>query len=202
MFAYQLRKQETFQSDIHEYIYTNLVLIVHCTCLTVIAAPEIPNLYSLAIGEFFYRILAVCALHFLLARSRQVVDERQTHQPAPSITVLPQMVSSKGGSSRLVVAHQPSSNLLPFLNMDRYVRSTDLSVPDDPTRIASLHPISCDNSSDTSYSSSTEQPLNFASTYNGDHHSPTPTYSVPKECSDKNPRLPEACNMLITLGGK
>ena len=195
MFAYQLRKQETFQSDIHEYIYTNLVLIVHCVCLTVIAAPEIPNLYSLAIGEFFYRILAVCALYFLLARSRPVVEEhtdkRQTHQPAPSITVLPQMVSSKGGSSRLVVAHQPSSNLLPFLNMDRYIRSTDLSVPDDPTRTASLHPISSDNSSDASYSSSTEQPLNFASIYNGDHRSPTLTYSVPKECSDKNPRLPD-----------
>ena len=52
----------SFQSDVREYIYLNIVFTVHCICLTVITHKDIPGLYYLAIGEIAYRLLAIFSL--------------------------------------------------------------------------------------------------------------------------------------------
>ena len=52
----------SFQRDVREYIYLNIVFTVHCICLTVIAHKDIPGLHHLAIGEIAYRLLAIFLL--------------------------------------------------------------------------------------------------------------------------------------------
>ena len=63
------KKKPSFQNDLREYIYLNIVLIIHCVCLTVIAHKDDPSLYHLAIGEVFYRLLAVFSLLYLLCQA-------------------------------------------------------------------------------------------------------------------------------------
>ena len=55
-------QKPSFQRDVREYIYLNIVFTVHCICLTVIAHNDIPGLHQLAIGEIAYRLLAIFSL--------------------------------------------------------------------------------------------------------------------------------------------
>lgn len=68
-FTQQLRRQETFESDIQEYINTNLSLLSQCICLAVVVTRESEdlndNIYNLVFGEIFYRGVAVIALFSL-----------------------------------------------------------------------------------------------------------------------------------------
>ena len=62
-FTRHLRSQSTFKGDTLGYIYFNIVLLIHCICLTVIVvSEEIPNLYYFAGGEIIYRIFSVIIL--------------------------------------------------------------------------------------------------------------------------------------------
>ena len=55
-------EKPSFQRDVREYIYLNIVFTVHCICLTIIAHNDIPGLHHLAIGEIAYRLLAIFSL--------------------------------------------------------------------------------------------------------------------------------------------
>ena len=81
-------KKESYQSDLREYIYVNIMFSVHCMCLTVIAHKEEPGLYHLAIGEIAYRSLAVVSLFFLSHQTTSHIT------PPPASSTLPPTSSS------------------------------------------------------------------------------------------------------------
>jgi len=69
-------EKPSFQRDVREYIYLNIVFTVHCICLTLIARKDIPGLHHLAIGEIAYRLLAIFSL---LSLSHQTTAHRNRH---------------------------------------------------------------------------------------------------------------------------
>ena len=75
-FAQELKKQESFASDIQEYFNTNFVLLIHSICLIVIVTLNempVPNFKNLVVGEILYRIIALIAFFTL--------NKRPTDQP-------------------------------------------------------------------------------------------------------------------------
>ena len=184
-FAQQLRRRATFQSDIQDYINTNLVLLIHCICMTVIVTlDENPdnNFQHLAFGEILYRIVA---LIFLASVMKNTEDSHQL-QPIESVTSASLETNENSACSRAMIVQC----FIPSLNSDRttYTRNIDCTTLGAAayTVLITAH----DSSSSSTFTFPTAQPVSTKYDEECDV-APVMTYRVPEQCSGKNTNYPK-----------
>ena len=128
-FAQQLKKQKTFQSDIQDYIHTNLFLLVLCICLAAIVTLDENtdnNIYKIAVGEIFYRALAVIAL--MLLKSKMGTEENHNDLPAPVNEIsTSEFVPAESETCNGLLGVIVVSNVHPLQLWNHYICSAELA---------------------------------------------------------------------------